>query len=100
MQTKMVRAKIAPLPARICPILTWLYGHGYRGLMKTIAAGKFKDTCLKALDEVAKSRTPVVITKRGRPIAKLVPCIEPTSKKNLIGSVLKQTGDPFSTGER
>ena len=40
--------------------------------VKTIAAGKFKDVCLKTLDEVAKTRTPLVITKRGRPVAKKV----------------------------
>jgi len=67
--------------------------------MKTIAAGKFKDICLKTLDDVAKTRTPVIITKRGRPIAKLMPYVEPTAKKGLIGSILKETGDPFSTGE-
>ena len=68
-------------------------------LMKTVAAGKFKDTCLKTLDEVAETRDSVVITKRGRPVAKLVPYIEPTSERGLRGSILKETGDPFSTGE-
>jgi antitoxin (DNA-binding transcriptional repressor) of toxin-antitoxin stability system len=67
--------------------------------MKTIAAGKFKDICLKTLDEVARTRTPVTITKRGRPIAKLVPCTTAPKKANLAGSILKETGDPFSTGE-
>jgi prevent-host-death family protein len=68
--------------------------------MKRIPAGKFKDTCLKTLDEVAETRTPVMITKRGRPIAKLVPVTEPTVKKGLVGSILKESGDPFSTGEK
>ena len=67
--------------------------------MKTIAAGKFKDVCLKTLDDVAKTRTSVIITKRGRPVAKLVPCIEPSLKRDLVGSILKESGDPFSTGE-
>ena len=40
---------------------------------KTIAAGEFKAKCLHLLDEVAQQRTPLVITKRGKPIAKLVP---------------------------
>ena len=40
--------------------------------MKTIAAGKFKDVCLKTLDDVARTKAPVIITKRGRPVAKLV----------------------------
>ena len=68
--------------------------------MKTMAAGKFKDLCLKTLDEVARTRSVVVITKRGRPVAKLVPCTPATPARGLAGSVLRETGDPFSTGER
>ena len=68
--------------------------------MKSIAAGKFKNTCLKMLDDVAATRTPVVITKRGRPVAKLVPYVQPAKKRSLAGSVLREVGDPFSTGER
>ena len=66
--------------------------------MKSMAAGKFKDVCLKSLDEVARTKTSLVITKRGRPVAKLVPYVAgPTA--TLVGSVLKETGDPFGTGE-
>jgi prevent-host-death family protein len=68
--------------------------------MKSIAAGKFKDVCLKMLDEVASTRSSVVITKRGRPVATLVPFVEPPRKRGLAGSVLKENGDPFSTDER
>jgi antitoxin (DNA-binding transcriptional repressor) of toxin-antitoxin stability system len=67
--------------------------------MKTIAAGKFKDICLKTLDEVARTRTVIVITKRGRPVARLVPCGPPAAGRGLAGSVLKEVGDPFGTGE-
>jgi prevent-host-death family protein len=67
--------------------------------MKTIAAEKFKDLCLKTLDEVARTRTPVTITKRGRPIAKLVPCTPAPKKPNLAGSIRKEVGDLFRTGE-
>lgn len=41
--------------------------------MKTIPAGKFKATCLSLLDEVENKREPVLVTKNGRPVAKLVP---------------------------
>ena len=67
--------------------------------MKTIAAGKFKDVCLKTLDEVATTRTPAVITKRGRPVATLVPYCAPMTRRSLAGSVVKEIGDPFGTGE-
>ena len=40
---------------------------------KTIPAGQFKVHCLAIMDEVAAKRQAVVITKRGKPVAKLVP---------------------------
>jgi prevent-host-death family protein len=40
---------------------------------KTIPAGQFKVHCLKIMDEVQSKRQAVVITKRGKPVAKLVP---------------------------
>lgn len=45
--------------------------------MRSISAGKFKDTCLRILDEVAATRTPVVITKWNRPVARLTPLLAP-----------------------
>jgi prevent-host-death family protein len=41
--------------------------------MKTIPAGAFKTNCLSLMDEVEAKRETVVITKHGRPVAKLVP---------------------------
>ena len=38
-----------------------------------ISAGEFKAKCLKLMDEVASSHEKVVITKRGKPVAMLVP---------------------------
>ena len=64
-----------------------------------MAAGRFKDQCLRMLDEVARTRSSVVITKRGRPVAKLVPCDPAAKPRSLAGSVLKESGDPFGTGE-
>ena len=36
-------------------------------------AGEFKARCLRVMEEVKKYRAPIVITKKGRPVAKLVP---------------------------
>jgi len=44
--------------------------------MKTVAAGEFKTRCLTLMDDVKKTRAPIVITKRGKPVAKLVPIEE------------------------
>jgi prevent-host-death family protein len=41
--------------------------------MKKMAAGAFKVHCLKVMDEVKSKREAVLITKRGKPVAKLVP---------------------------
>ncbi len=41
-----------------------------------IAAGEFKEKCLKLMDEVYSTHMPLVITKRGVPVAKLVPIEE------------------------
>jgi prevent-host-death family protein len=43
-----------------------------------IAAAKFKSQCLALMDEVERKRKEIVITKRGRPVAKLVPVDEAT----------------------
>jgi prevent-host-death family protein len=41
--------------------------------MRTMAAGKFKAECLGVLDEVQAKREPVLVTKHGKPVAKVVP---------------------------
>lgn len=41
--------------------------------MKRMAAGVFKANCLAVMDEVQAKHETVVITKRGKPVAKLVP---------------------------
>jgi prevent-host-death family protein len=46
--------------------------------VKKIAAGSFKVHCLAVMDEVQAKRETVVITKRGKPVAKLVPVEEQT----------------------
>jgi len=42
-------------------------------IMKRIAAGQFKAQCLAIMDQVSKTGEPIVITKHGKPVAKLVP---------------------------
>jgi prevent-host-death family protein len=41
-----------------------------------IPAGEFKARCLKLMDQVRATRRPIVITKRGKPVARLVPVEE------------------------
>ena len=49
-----------------------------------IAAGEFKAHCLALLDEVAETGREIIVTKRGKPVAKLTPIEAP---KSLKGSV-------------
>jgi prevent-host-death family protein len=51
--------------------------------MRAIPASEFKAKCLALLDEVAETRETLVVTKRGKPVARVVPAEEPRS---LIGS--------------
>jgi prevent-host-death family protein len=57
--------------------------------MKTMAAGQFKVHCLKVMDEVQSKRQAVLITKRGKPVAKLVPIEQ---EKDDIFGFLKGKG--------
>jgi prevent-host-death family protein len=41
--------------------------------MKQIAAGEFKAQCLAIMDRVSKSGEPVLVTKHGKPVVKLIP---------------------------
>jgi prevent-host-death family protein len=53
---------------------------------KSLPAGEFKARCLALLDKVARTRQPLIITKRGKPVAKVVPT-ETRAPKKLLGSV-------------
>jgi len=57
---------------------------------RTISASRFKAQCLALLDEVAESGETLVITKRGKPVARVTP-LEPP--KSLIGSVTYLVSD-------
>ena len=52
--------------------------------MRTIAAGRFKAQCLRLLDEVAETGETIVVTKRGKPVAKLQPVHDPPSLKGSV----------------
>ncbi|MDR0439991.1 MAG: type II toxin-antitoxin system Phd/YefM family antitoxin [Candidatus Accumulibacter sp.] len=65
--------------------------------MPTIAAGQFKATCLKLLDTVSLTQEPLIITKRGVPVAKLVPIPPQTSLFGALAcSVQEEEGDIVS----
>jgi prevent-host-death family protein len=54
-------------------------------MTEKMPAGEFKAKCLQVIDEVQRLRMPIVITKRGKPVAKLVPLDE--HHESFIGSM-------------
>ena len=65
--------------------------------MKSMAAGSFKARCLAVMDEVQAKREAIVITKRGKPVVKLVPA--DAEKDDIFGFLRgkgKITGDVVS----
>jgi prevent-host-death family protein len=62
--------------------------------MKKIAAAAFKAKCLTLMEQVRSTKQPLLITKRGKPVAKLVPV--DTGEDNFIGrlkGVFRVVGD-------
>lgn len=53
--------------------------------MKTIAATKFKATCLGVIEEVSRTGNPVLITRYGRPVAQLGPPPPEPRPRNWLG---------------
>lgn len=72
--------------------------HGHQE--SSIPAGEFKQRCLALLDRVAETGASIVVTKRGRPVARVVPIDRPSH--SLGGSLRVLTPDEeelYSTGE-
>jgi prevent-host-death family protein len=70
-------------------------------ISQNIPAGEFKSKCLKIMDEVKHQHKTVIITKHGKPIAKLIPFDEtPLSLYGAMAGTVKIKGDIVeSTGE-
>ncbi|MBI1774907.1 MAG: type II toxin-antitoxin system Phd/YefM family antitoxin [Proteobacteria bacterium] len=64
---------------------------------KTLKASEFKAKCLKVMDEVAASGEPVTITKKGKPVARLVPFQErPKTAFGALKGMVTIKGDIIS----
>ena len=70
----------------------------------TVPAGEFKAKCLKLMDQVARDRRPIVITKRGKPVTRLVPAEEKPRTVfghmrgtiNFMGDIVGPTGEQWN----
>jgi len=54
--------------------------------MREIAISEFKAKCLALLDQVQKTKTPILITRFGKPVAEVIPP-SPAPVGNWIGSM-------------
>jgi antitoxin (DNA-binding transcriptional repressor) of toxin-antitoxin stability system len=65
--------------------------------MRRMAAGVFKTNCLAVMDEVQAKHETVVITKHGKPVAKLVPVdAKPDDIYNFLAGKGHIVGDVVS----
>ena len=69
---------------------------------RVMRAGEFKAKCLEAMDEVAATGEPIILTKRGRPVARLMPVASrPTTLRGFLkGSIASRKGIVRPTGIR
>ena len=63
--------------------------------MRTVKASEFKAKCLKLMDEVAESGEPILITKNGKPVARLT-AAEPKSIFGALKGEITFMGDVIS----
>lgn len=66
--------------------------------MQKMAAAQFKAQCLAVMDHVSQSGDPVVITKHGKPVVKLVPANEGEDEIfGALAGIARITGDIENT---
>jgi prevent-host-death family protein len=74
---------------------------GTLGKVKSMPAGAFKARCLKLMDEVRVTHCEIIITKRGKPVARLVPFEEKRpdifgymkGTVTILGDIVGPTGE-------
>ena|SRR5687767_10789794 len=85
----------APLDS---PEMTMVVDHGTNGRVKTVPISQFKAKCLAMLAEVQRSGEPLIVTRRGKPIARVSPERGPTRRDwfGYMKGTFRITGDIIS----
>ena len=69
-------------------------------VMNTVSATDFKAKCLALIDEMNRTKVPIVVTKRGKPVAELYPArAEEKVAESFFGSMkgtVLRYDDPFA----
>jgi prevent-host-death family protein len=55
-------------------------------MMENVTISKFKATCLALLDKVKKTGQPILVTRKGEPIAQVLPPPPPKRAASWLGS--------------
>jgi len=82
------------------PIVTMIVTMTRPAVRKVVGAGEFKAKCLELMDGVSEAGDVIVVTKRGKPVAQLVPVV--TTPPTLMGYLAEQidfVGDVISPVE-
>ena len=64
--------------------------------MTTLLVSDFKAKCLAVLDRVFEDGQPVLITRRGKPLAKIVPVSGERTSKRVLGGL---AGEAITKGD-
>ena len=67
--------------------------------MKEVAISEFKAKCLSLLDQVQKTKKPILVTRFGKPVAEVIPASHRAGPRDWIGSMkdtMKILGDIVS----
>ena len=66
--------------------MTMDHVYGKLTTMETVSISRFKATCLELLKKVRRTGRPILITKRGEPVAQVVPPTVPRTERRWLGS--------------
>lgn len=68
-------------------------------MAQQMSAAEFKNKCLKVMDRIMRTGRELVVTKRGKPVVRILPAPREESEEDLEGMILHQDNDLLSTGE-
>jgi len=66
---------------------------------RSVAAGEFKNSCLRLMEEVHQNGIALTVTKRGKPMVRIIPANDDSTEDELLGTVVREAPNIFSTGE-
>ena len=72
-------------PRRTVDHVTWSYYHFHMKAKQTFPISEFKAKCIAIMRRVHRTKTSVIVTVRGKPLASIDPVFEPVRTRRLGG---------------